>query len=301
MDPQEAVDQLFGAGRAKVVDAVTSTRVTEREIILVNGVPVQLVGEDGEALKEALLAGKLPDQSILNRVLASVLGGELKGVSKLESTFTMTSKTTTKDTMTVHHNGKIVDERTAETRSQTQLTGHSEDTFPPGSTPSIFSSSGNSRMSCSSSPSSLSSSPRPSQSPSPRPPSRATESPTRMTKSQSPLNCGQLSSCSSPVPMRTSRSSSSSRTSIKTKENGSGVILNQDLVDSLARTGLTDLSPCLKNGDYIKLNQVQNVSTYMFTYHHYFSYSYIIWICIYCLKYINELTYTLLLLIYFNS
>ena len=171
MDPQEAVDQLFGAGRAKVVDAVTSTRVTEREIILVNGVPVQLVGEDGEALKEALLAGKLPDQSILNRVLASVLGGELKGVSKLESTFTMTSKTTTKDTMTVHHNGKIVDERTAETRSQTQLTGHSEDTFPPGSTPSIFSSSGNSRMSCSSSPSSLSSSPRPSQSPSPRPPS----------------------------------------------------------------------------------------------------------------------------------
>ncbi|XP_064098489.1 uncharacterized protein LOC135209677 [Macrobrachium nipponense] len=123
VDPQEAVDQLFGAGRARVVDAVTSTRVTEREVILVNGVPVQLVGDDGDALKAALLAGRLPDQALVNRVLASVLGADLRGVTKVESNLKMTSRVTTKDTLTVHQNGRVVDERSSESHLDTSPAG----------------------------------------------------------------------------------------------------------------------------------------------------------------------------------
>ena len=124
-----------------MVDAVSSTKVTEHEVILVNGTPVQLVGEDGEALKRALLEGRLPDQSILNRVLSSVLGCELKGVAKVESNVTMTSKVTTRDTLTVHHNGKVVDERTAESKYDTVLQGHINDTYKPGEgVQSLFSS-----------------------------------------------------------------------------------------------------------------------------------------------------------------
>ncbi|CAL4109532.1 unnamed protein product, partial [Meganyctiphanes norvegica] len=141
VDPQVAVDELFGAGRAKVVDAVTNTRVTEREVILVNGVPVQLVGEDGEALKAALLAGRLPDQALINRVLASVLGQELRGVQKVESSLTMTSRVTTKDTLIVHQNGKVLDERSTESTQDTRLQGSSTDMLQPlpQATPSIYS------------------------------------------------------------------------------------------------------------------------------------------------------------------
>ncbi|XP_071544724.1 ras-GEF domain-containing family member 1B-like isoform X9 [Panulirus ornatus] len=240
VDPQEAVDQLFGAGRARVVDAVTSTKVTEQEVILVNGVPVQLVGEDGDALKAALLSGRLPDQALVNRVLASVLGAELRGVTKVESNLTMTSRVTTKDTLTVHQNGRVVDERSSETHLDTRLQGHCADTLPPLTAPSIFSSPATSNFSCSSTPSSLSSSP------SPRPPSRSSN------KSPTPLNgTGSVSAKGSPAPSRLSRSSSSSR-----GKNLPCTSVNADLAEALSRTGLAD-NTRPKNGEYVKIRQVQ--------------------------------------------
>ncbi|KAK8727697.1 hypothetical protein OTU49_017477, partial [Cherax quadricarinatus] len=246
VDPQEAVDQLFGAGRARVVDAVTSTKVTEREMILVNGVPVQLVGEDGEALKAALLAGRLPDQALVNRVLASVLGAELRGVTKVESNLTMTSRVTTRDTLTVHQNGRIVDERSTESHLDTSLHGTCADTLPPISTPSMFSSPPTSNFSCSSTPSSLSSSP------SPRPPSRnSTKSPSPYTAATTNTVTSTPSSArNSPSTSRLSRSSSSSRG--KSKSSSS---LSPDLVEALTRTSLADHSRP-KNGEYVRLRQV---------------------------------------------
>ncbi|KAF2367352.1 hypothetical protein FHG87_001898, partial [Trinorchestia longiramus] len=216
VDAQEAVDRLFGAGRAKVIDAVTSTKVTEHEVILVNGTPVQLVGADGEALKRALLEGRLPDQSILNKVLASVLGPDLKGVTKMESSVTVSSKVTTRDTLTVHHNGRVIDERTAENKYDTVLQGHIDDTFrSTDAIRSIFSSA------CTT----PNSSPRPplrasrtssttSKKSSSRASSRTSHSPSSTSKSPSPKSIPSNSGCSSPaIPIRSNRISTSSGSS----------------------------------------------------------------------------------------
>ncbi|XP_063869270.1 uncharacterized protein LOC135105147 isoform X2 [Scylla paramamosain] len=136
VDPQEAVDQLFGAGRARVVDAATRTTVTEREVVLVNGVAVQLVGEDGDQLRAALLSGKLPDHALVSRLLASVLGADLRGLTKLETDLTVSSQVTTRDTLTVHRAGRLLDQRSSETRLDTRLEGHSRDTLPSARTAS---------------------------------------------------------------------------------------------------------------------------------------------------------------------
>lgn len=240
VDPQEAVDQLFGAGRARVVDAVTSTRVTEREVILVNGVPVQLVGEDGDALKAALLAGRLPDQALVNRVLASVLGAELRGVTKVESNLTMTSRVTTKDTLTVHQNGRVVDERSSESHLDTRLQGQCADTLHPIAASSMFCSPASTNFAYSSSPSSLSSSP------SPRVPSR------NSSKSPSPLSGIATPISSSPLAARANRISSSRGKNKRTSNVGT------DLVEALSRTDLSGQSNP-KNGEYVKLHQVHKV------------------------------------------
>ncbi|XP_068236709.1 serine/arginine repetitive matrix protein 4-like [Palaemon carinicauda] len=149
----------------------------------------------------------------------------------------MTSRVTTKDTLTVHQNGRVVDERSSESHLDTSLQGHCADTLHPLVAPSMFSSTASSNFSSSSSPSSLSSSP------SPRPPSRAS------SKSSSPMN-GTSTATNSPAPSRISRSSSSTRGKKQSAP------LSPDLVEALSRTGLTEpVKP--KNGEYVKLHQVQ--------------------------------------------
>lgn len=213
---QETVDRLFGVGRAKVVDTITSTKVTEHEVILVNGTPVQLVGPDGEALKRALIEGRLPDQSVLNRVLSSVLGSELKGVAKVESNVTMSSKVTTKDTLTVHHNGKLVDERIAESKYDTILQGNINDAFKiSDSHQSIFSSACTTPSSSPIPPVRASRKPSTtSKKSSSRTSSRSSRSPSTASKSSSSNIPHERTTCSSPVlPLRSNRTSTSSGTS----------------------------------------------------------------------------------------
>nr|XP_045617231.1 ubiquitin carboxyl-terminal hydrolase 16-like [Procambarus clarkii] len=161
----------------------------------------------------------------------------------------MTSRVTTKDTLTVHQNGRVVDERSSESHLDTSLQGSCADILPPLSTPSMFSSPPPSIFS--STPSSLSSSPRP--------PSRSS------TKSPSPLNAATTttlttsssstssSAKNSPAPLRLSRSSSSNRGKNKSSSN-----LSPDLVEALGRTGLTDRSSRHRNGEY-KLRHMQEV------------------------------------------
>lgn len=246
VDPQEAVDQLFGAGRARVVDADTRTTVTEREVVLVNGVAVQLVGEDGDQLRAALLSGKLPDHALVSRLLASVLGADLRGLTKLETDLTVTSQVTTRDTLTVHRAGRLLDQRSSETRLDTRLEGHCRDTVPPPRTsspspaaaapvhpsqaPPSAPPSSTSTFTSSSSPSSLSSSP------SPRPPSRVSHSPPRTPPSTPPRSTPTFS---------------------------------PDLVEALSRTSLHDpRAPAAappparpRNGEYVRLHHVHQVST----------------------------------------
>jgi hypothetical protein len=43
--------------------------VRETEVIMVNGTPIALEGEEGEAIKECLLRGAMPEQDLLKHLL----------------------------------------------------------------------------------------------------------------------------------------------------------------------------------------------------------------------------------------
>jgi hypothetical protein len=55
-DIQQTVESILGKG-AKVVDCEKRSCVREEEILLVNGCPVSLDGDTGNAIRAALLSG----------------------------------------------------------------------------------------------------------------------------------------------------------------------------------------------------------------------------------------------------
>ncbi len=59
---------MLGPDR-KVVSIDKKVIVHEHEVIMVNGTPIVLEGEEGEAIKECLLRGSMPPQDLLNHLL----------------------------------------------------------------------------------------------------------------------------------------------------------------------------------------------------------------------------------------
>jgi hypothetical protein len=53
---QETVESILGKG-AKVIDCEKRSCMREEEVLLVNGVPVSLDGDTGNAIRTALLQG----------------------------------------------------------------------------------------------------------------------------------------------------------------------------------------------------------------------------------------------------
>lgn len=60
--------EMLGPDR-KVVSIDKKVIVHEHEVIMVNGTPIVLEGEEGEAIKECLLRGSMPPQDLLNHLL----------------------------------------------------------------------------------------------------------------------------------------------------------------------------------------------------------------------------------------
>ena len=46
--------------------------IREEEVLLVNGTPITLEGEEGRAIKECLLKGTIPNQDLINHLLLKV-------------------------------------------------------------------------------------------------------------------------------------------------------------------------------------------------------------------------------------
>lgn len=65
---QETVEAILGKG-AKVVDCEKKSSIREEEVLYINGIPVQLEGRDGIAIKEALMTGQVPPCDLLNKLL----------------------------------------------------------------------------------------------------------------------------------------------------------------------------------------------------------------------------------------
>lgn len=66
---QNVVHELLGPDQ-EVVDVQKTVTVREEEVIMVNGTPIALEGQEGEAIRSCLLRGTMPTQDLLNHLLA---------------------------------------------------------------------------------------------------------------------------------------------------------------------------------------------------------------------------------------
>ncbi|KAF2903199.1 hypothetical protein ILUMI_03001, partial [Ignelater luminosus] len=125
---QETVEQILGKG-VKVVDCEKKSSIKEEEVLLINGIPVTLEGKDGRAIKEALITGQVPPCDLLNTLLIKT--GILKAPVKLDTSLSVKSTTVTKEEVTVSRDGKIVDERSRETKEHNFYTSAISEVYEP--------------------------------------------------------------------------------------------------------------------------------------------------------------------------
>ena len=62
------VQEFLGPDR-KIVGVDKKVTVRETEVIMVNGTPIALEGEEGEAIRDCLLRGSMPEQDLLKHLL----------------------------------------------------------------------------------------------------------------------------------------------------------------------------------------------------------------------------------------
>lgn len=125
---QETVESILGKG-VKVVDCEKKSSIKEEEVLYINGVPVELEGADGLAIKQALITGQVPPCDLLNALLINA--GILKAPVKLDTTLNVKSTTVTKEEVTVSRHGKVVDERSREIKEQNFYTTAITEVYEP--------------------------------------------------------------------------------------------------------------------------------------------------------------------------
>lgn len=123
---QETVESILGKG-AKVVDCEKKSSIKEEEVLFINGMPVTLEGRDGMAIKQALMTGQMPSCDLLNTLLIKT--GILKAPVKLDTSLSVKSTTVTKEEVTVSRDGKIVDERSRETKEHNYYTSETSEVY----------------------------------------------------------------------------------------------------------------------------------------------------------------------------
>jgi len=127
LEIQEKVESLAGKG-TRVVDCEKSTSFQTEEVLLVNGFPVPLAGEEGRRIKEALLSGQVPPGDLLNEIL--IRAGILKNPVELEATVNVKSTTKTTEVMTLRDkNGLLLDERMKEVEEDNEFSSTSKEVW----------------------------------------------------------------------------------------------------------------------------------------------------------------------------
>ncbi|KAK7866810.1 hypothetical protein R5R35_005243 [Gryllus longicercus] len=125
---QETVESILGKG-VKVVDCEKKSCVREEEVLLVNGCPIALEGEDGAAIREALLHGTVPHCDLLNQIL--IRAGILRAPVRLETSLSVKSTVVTREEVTVARGGQVVDERSRETKEDNFYTSTTSEVWEP--------------------------------------------------------------------------------------------------------------------------------------------------------------------------
>lgn len=125
---QETVESILGKG-VKVVDCEKKSCVKEEEVLLINGCPIKLEGEDGAAIRQALLHGTVPHCDLLNQIL--VRAGILRAPVRLETSLSVKSSVVTREEVTVARGGQVVDERSRETKEDNFYTSTTSEVWEP--------------------------------------------------------------------------------------------------------------------------------------------------------------------------
>lgn len=125
---QETVESILGKG-AKVLDCEKKSSIKEEEVLYINGIPVTLEGRDGVAIRQALITGQVPPCDLLNTLLIKT--GILKAPVKLDTSLSVKSTTVVKEEVTVSRQGKVVDERSRETKEQNYYTSALSEVYEP--------------------------------------------------------------------------------------------------------------------------------------------------------------------------
>jgi len=106
-----AVADLLGPGQ-EVLSVEKNVCVREEEVLLVNGTPITLEGEEGQAIKDCLLRGSIPNQDLINHLLMKA--GLLMKPVKVSTELNVKNSTTKSENVFLHKNGEILDQNCKE-------------------------------------------------------------------------------------------------------------------------------------------------------------------------------------------
>ena len=123
-----AVQEMLGPGQ-EVVSVEKNVTVKEEEVLLVNGTPITLEGEEGQAIKECLLKGAIPNQDLINHLL--IRAGLLLKPVKVSTELTVTNATTHSENVFLHRDGEIVDEKCRERKEVNTFSSAVEEDWLP--------------------------------------------------------------------------------------------------------------------------------------------------------------------------
>lgn len=124
----KTVESMLGTN-VKIVDCEKTSTVCEEEILLVNGVPIQLETADDLAIKRALITGEVPSCDLLNQLLFRA--GILRQPVHLETSLSVKTTLITKEDVQIARAGQILDEKSTETKEDNFYTSSSREIWEP--------------------------------------------------------------------------------------------------------------------------------------------------------------------------
>lgn len=131
MDDDEilkTVESMLGKN-VEIVDCEKTSSVREEEVLLINGIPIQLDQDDSVAIKKALITGEVPSCDLLNQLLFRA--GIMRQPVHLETSLSVKSTIVTTEEVTIARDGKILDERSTETKEDNFYTSSSSEVWDP--------------------------------------------------------------------------------------------------------------------------------------------------------------------------
>jgi len=117
-----AVKEMLGPDQ-EVVSVEKNVSIREEEVLLVNGTPITLEGEEGLAIKDCLLKGTIPNQDLINHLLLKA--GLLRQPIKVKTELNVKTSNMQAENVFLHKNGEILDENCSE---RTEVNEYSSET-----------------------------------------------------------------------------------------------------------------------------------------------------------------------------